>query len=107
MSNQNKELIVELYCVPCDEPKEYTFEEYKKITDLQKMFENEWKDEEICLGCAKRHRQEITGLYTEEECEEQEKDLLSKGFYLWKGRWVARGGGVIMSYRMMNKINCN
>lgn len=105
--NKNVELIVEFYCVICEEDYEYTFEEYKKIEDLRKTFEEEYTIEEICLKCAKRHRRNMTGLYTEEDCEEQEKDLLKRGFYLCSGKWVCPYGGIVFSYRMFNAIELN
>jgi len=104
----NLQFIIELYCSACDNKQEYELKEFNKIKVLQDSFKNEWKEQDICMGCAKEHHRETTnGLYSDEECDNQEKELLSKGFTYSYGRWTAKGGGVIISYRIINAIKLN
>ena len=97
--------IIEIFCEPCDTEKVLYLEDYRKVKKIQEKFQDEWKSGDICLTCARQHEVAFGDYYTEVECLREEQDLLRRGFTNdGSGRWVARGGGVIISKRLMNRI---
>lgn len=97
--------LIEIYCEPCDCEKVMSLENFQRVKKIQEKFADEWKTSDICLNCARQHEISFGDYYTDIECMRQEQDLLRRGFTNdGSGRWVARGGGIIISKRLMNRI---
>lgn len=98
---------VEIDCLPCDTTGiKIPLEKWRQIRAIQeKEFSDEWKTEDICWKCCRDHQRDIgDGLYTEEECLEQEKELRERGYYPWRnGHWTD-GCGVFPTYRFFNSV---
>lgn len=101
------DLIIEFYCLPCDSEKTMTGKVAKKVAKLQEGFEDEWATEDICWDCARGHQISLGGLYSEEECLEQEKKFKAMGMVNDGRRWVSKSGAVAISYRVMNALKKN
>lgn len=100
----SKVIEIEFYCLPCDSEKVVSVETFRKIKEIQEKFDDEWKSEDICFDCARRHQISLGDYYTEEECVEQENEFRKRGMIDDGKRWIAKGGGVVVSYRVMNKL---